>query len=157
MSKQNPKNSVHVLPHALLTAVTLRGVHYPNNSEVLLTDIGEGDNALLCLTDNTQCCRGSDNPFGVFLGQWYFPNGSTPRGSPSGNSIYRTRGPSVVRLNRRNNATSPTGLYRCEIPDASGTTQTLFVNLTLGTVIIIIRVRIYSAHFFYYHHCSIIN
>ena len=35
----------------------------------------------------------------------------------------------MVRLNRRNNATSPTGVYRCEIPDASGTNQTLYVGI----------------------------
>ena len=47
-------------------------------------------------------------------------------------SIYRNRGASVVQLNRRNNAQSPTGLYRCEIPDASGTAQNIFVAIGNG-------------------------
>ena len=103
-------------------------MHYANNNEVLLTEIGEGDNALLCVTNNTQCCRGSDNDGGA-LGWWYFPNGSTPRGSASGNSVFRSRALGVLQLNRRNNAQSPTGVYRCEIPDASGSNQNIFVGV----------------------------
>ena len=113
-------------------AVTLRGVHYPNNSEVLLTDIAKGDNALLCLTENTQCCTVRGNLIGGPLGEWYFPNGSA-LSSNSGNSIYTKRNTGVVRLNRRNNAQSPTGVYRCEIPDASGNNQTTFIGVnTIG-------------------------
>ena len=106
----------------------LNGQSYGNGSEVLLTDIGERGNidALFCLTDDTQCC----NIGGVQLGDWYFPNGTQLQdGQDASRDIYRNRGPSVVRLNRRNNATSPTGLYRCEIPDASGTTQTIYITL----------------------------
>ena len=85
---------------------------------------------LLCLTDSTQCCRRSDNPNGVQLGHWYFPDGTlVPDGTEPTRDFYRNRGASVVRLNRRNNAQSPTGVYRCEIPDASGTTQTLYVGV----------------------------
>ena len=104
---------------------------YSNDSEVLLTDIGEGDNALLCLTDNTQCCRGGDNPNGGGLGEWYFPDGTLV---PTGNNtnIYRNRDLSAVRLNRKNNAQSPIGVYRCEVPDASGTSQSIYIHLTTG-------------------------
>ena len=93
-----------------------------------LTDIGEGDDALLCLTNNTQCCRGPDNLNGGGLGEWYFPDGTLV---PSGNtfSIYRNRNRSTVQLNRRNNAQSPTGVYRCEIPDASGSNRSVFVGV----------------------------
>ena len=49
--------------------------------------------------------------------------------SNGGGSIYRNRGPSVVRLNRRNNAMMPTGVFRCEIPDASGTNQNVYVGV----------------------------
>ena len=115
----------------------LNGAFYGNNSVVDLSDIGVGSNTLgdgdsmdlRCLTDSTQCCRGSDNPSGV-LGEWYFPDGTpVPAGTERTRNIYRNRGPSVVRLNRRNNAQSPTGVYRCEIPDASGTTQSIFVGV----------------------------
>ena len=99
---------------------------YANNSNVAIGDIGEGDNALLCLTDATQCC----NVNGVQLGEWYFPD-RTPLedGLDASRSIYRNRGASVVQLNRRNNAQSPTGVYHCEMPDASGTTQNIFVGI----------------------------
>ena len=109
----------------------LNGQSYGNDSEVLLTDIGVrvNINALFCLTDSTQCCRGTDNPSGG-LGEWYFPDGTRVLdGLDASRDIFRNRGLSVVRLNRRNNATSPTGVYRCEIPDASGTTQTIYITL----------------------------
>lgn len=38
----------------------------------------------------------------------------------------------VVRLHRRNNAMSPTGLYQCLAPDASGVTQIISVNIVEG-------------------------
>ena len=102
---------------------------YGNNSNVAIGGIGEGYDALLCLTDATQCCRGSDNPSGA-LGEWYFPDGTlVPDGTEPSRNIFRNRGPSAVRLNRRNNATSPTGVYRCEIPVASGTTQNIFIGV----------------------------
>ena len=103
-----------------------------------LSDIGVGSNTLgdgdsmglRCLTDSTQCCRRSDNPSTGALGEWYFPDGTLVRdGLVASRSIFRNRGPSVVRLNRRNNAQSPTGVYRCEIPDASGTTESIFVGV----------------------------
>ena len=110
----------------------LSGMFYGNNSNVAIGDIGVEDNSLLCLTDSTQCCRGSDNPNGA-LGEWYFPGGSpVPDGTDTSRDIFRNRGASVVRLNRRNNAQSPTGVYRCEIPDASRTTQNIFVGVNIN-------------------------
>ena len=110
-------------------AFQLSGVFYANNSNVFIGGIGEEDDALLCLTDATQCCRGSDNPSGA-LGEWYFPDGTlVPDGQDASRDIFRNRGPSVVRLNHRNNAQSPTGVYRCEIPDVSGTNQNIFVGV----------------------------
>ena len=106
----------------------LNGQSYGNDSEVLLTDIGvrANINALVCLTDSTQCCNVNE----MQLGEWYFPDGTQVLdGQDPSRDIFRNRGLSVVRLNRRNNATSPTGLYRCEIPDASGTTQTIYITL----------------------------
>ena len=92
-----------------------------------LTDIGEGDTAaLLCLTDRVACCRGSDGGAG---GDWYFPDGGLVPFEFEDTSIYQNRGASRVRLNRRNNAQSPTGVYRCEIPDASRTNQRIYVGV----------------------------
>ena len=94
-----------------------------------LTDIGEGDTAaLLCLTDREQCCRTRD---GNAAGNWYFPNGSQVQAGAGSGSIYRTRNASRVQLNREDAAQSPTGVYRCEVPDANGTDRSIYVGLYL--------------------------
>ena len=109
-------------------SLSLRGTTFSNNSVVSITDIGDGEDALLCHTDNTQCCRVRDNlPDRVAFGLWFFPNGDEV-GNDDGD-FFRNRGESIVRLNRRNNAHSPTGRYRCEIPDASSEEQTLYVDV----------------------------
>ena len=44
--------------------------------------------------------------------------------------FYRGRGDDqTIRLNRRNNAPSPTGPFCCELPDDSDVTHRLYVNL----------------------------
>ena len=95
---------------------------------MLRTDIGEGAAALQCTTDRAGCCRGSD---GERAGELYFPDGSqVPILGPdrSIRTYYRSRGSRFVSLNRINNGMK-TGEFRCEIPDASGTTVTLFINI----------------------------
>ncbi len=93
-----------------------------------MSDIGDsavtGGDALLCMTDNTNCCS---NPNGEF----YYPDG-TAVGFSFTNSLYRNRGEQVVRLNRRGDATSLLGRYRCAVPDASGTTRSVFINIVAG-------------------------
>ena len=105
----------------------LKGSIYSNHSLVNISDIGEGSAALHCFTNKSDCCRRSE---GQVSGEWYFPgNGSTVGTSGGAGSIYRNRGPSVVRLNRRNNAMMPSGVFRCEIPDANGTNQNIYVGV----------------------------
>ena len=99
-------------------AAVLRGTPYQNNSIVTLEDIGEGDDALLCITFQIACCR-------LGLGNWYFPNGS--RTPLMGWDIYRTRGQMVVRMNRRRGGEE--GMYRCEIPDAMNIAQTIYIGV----------------------------
>ena len=99
------------------------GQTYPNNSVFLMTDIGEDSKALLCVTDHEQCCRS------YRVGEWYYPNNTAVSTSGSGFDFYRNRGPQAVRLNRRNNALSPTGRYHCTVPDASGTFQILIAYI----------------------------
>ena len=101
----------------------LRGTLYPDNSIVLLSDIGEGSNALYCLTDREECC--SDAAGGRRLGLWMFPSGGDV-GGDSGAVIYSRRGFSSISLNVRGGMT--TGLYTCLIPDAGGVTRTLSIN-----------------------------
>ena len=96
-----------------------------------LNDIGVDSGSLFCLTNNTQCCGSSDTPSGEGgVGEWYFPNNGSAVGTEGEHgSIYRNKGPSVVHLHRRNNAMMPTGVYHCEIPDANGTRQNIYVGI----------------------------
>ena len=106
---------------------SLNGTTYQNNSLVTLEDIGEWDDALLCLTDNTMCCARAQVPGHGILGDWYYPNGTGVSNSGEIWEFYRNRGQSVVRLNRRRGGV--TGIYHCEIPDANGVTQDIYVGL----------------------------
>ena len=102
----------------------LKGVRYENNSVVNIHTIGEGDSALLCKTDNPDCCSCSR------LGTFYNPCGAqVPAYSSQHQCFYRKRGDQVIRLNRKNGTSSPTGRYTCEIPDADGITQKIFINI----------------------------
>ena len=93
-----------------------------------LEEIGEGDDALLCRTDITDCCR---PPYSDFSGNWFFPNGTRVVSSDDQWDFHRTRGQSVVRLLRRRGGAD--GIYRCEIPvpqsDAENVTQTIFIGV----------------------------
>jgi hypothetical protein len=92
---------------------------YGDNDILSLRDIGEGRRALLCITSETGCCRDTDNTNIIiprFMREWYFPNGSFISRMDAGHSFYRDRGPSIVRLNWRNNANSPIGIFSCIIP-----------------------------------------
>ena len=109
--------------------LSLRGARIANNSYVDVEDIGESDNALLCITDKTHCCA---PPYShKRAGEWYFPDGYkvTIEGSnPPENLFFRNRGQGVVRLNRRGNP-SERGLFRCQVPDASNTMQSIYINI----------------------------
>ena len=89
---------------------------------MLLSDIGEGSNALFCLTDRTQCC---DNPS---VGGWKFPNGSFVT-SRSDSAINNINSFSSIRLNREGDVVGPTGIFTCNIPDQTSTT---ILNLYIG-------------------------
>ena len=115
---------------------------YLPGDTVLITDIGIGvrgnpdpGSSLVCNTSNvnTHCCRGSNNPNGPALGEWYFPSGTIVprlRDSPDGDFI-RTGWTLEIRLNRRNNATTPLGTYTCVVPDMDNTMNHT-VTITLG-------------------------
>ena len=105
----------------------LGGMTYRNGGNVLLTDIGEGENgALLCVTDLVPCC---DAASGRVAGQWLYPNRSPVLVEGAGGDLYHDRGPNVVRLHRRNNVTSPTGQFCCEVPDATAVSKTTCINI----------------------------
>ncbi len=96
-----------------------------------ITDIEVGDNDLFCLTDRSSCCRNRD---GMASGEWFLPGGYSPING-SGESFStanfsRSRRPSAVHLNRRNNAIGPDGPYRCDVIDKRNTVQSLYVRVT---------------------------
>ena len=94
-----------------------------------LEEIGEGDDALLCVTDQTACCRPPyTDPLGSgAIGNWYFPNGTRLPSSDQQWDFHRTRGHVVLPLQRRRGGES--GIYRCEIPDASNNIQTIYIGV----------------------------
>ena len=107
---------------------SLRGTTYLNNSCVPLEDIGEGNDALLCMTNFAACCRPPyTGEYWSALGNWFFPNGTSVPASYSLSDFYRTRGEMVVRLNRIRGGEE--GIYRCDIPDSTNVTQTLYIGI----------------------------
>ncbi len=94
-------------------AIELKGETYTSNAEIAITEVGEDSNALLCRTDKTDCC--GSKPGETRQGEWFYPNNTIVGTASSGGDFYRNRGTGVVRLNRRNGATQPTGLYCCQV------------------------------------------
>lgn len=116
--------------------LSFQGNPIANNSIVLISDIGDNmDNRILCITSNPECCTRSTNR----LGFWYFPSGREVTGRSSSENIYRVRSSAesksstklnAVMLGRRDvNASGPTGLYRCVIPDRFGVDQTFIIGI----------------------------
>ena len=89
-----------------------------------LENIGEGAYALVCVTNQTACCRPEN---GSVLGNWFFPNGTRVLSSGKGWDFHRTRGHMMVRMQRRRGGAE--GVYRCEIPDTFGFIQTLYIGV----------------------------
>lgn len=84
-----------------------------------LTDIGEAVNGLMCLTSNTECCS-KDNS------DWFLPNVTQVQAE---GMIFADRGHNRVRLNRRNNATLHTGIFRCSILNTRNTRQDIYIGV----------------------------
>ena len=85
-----------------------------NHSYVDLSQVGDDYyyESVWCVTDLETCCSGAEGPH---RGDWYFPNGTRLPFSGDGD-IFENRNAQGVDLRRRNNANSPTGIYRCDIP-----------------------------------------
>ena len=99
-----------------------------------LEDIGEDENALLCITDLTACCRCPyAGEMGPDIGNWFFPNGTkiyTP-GEGTDWDFYRTRGEMVVLMQRKGGGED--GIYHCEIPDTLNVVQTIYIGIYSGS------------------------
>ena len=81
---------------------------------------------LFCLTPNTECCSSSETPSGDTVGEWYLPDGSLL--STADTAFTRGHNASAVSLNHHSGM-SPTGVFRCDVPDASGTSQSVYVGI----------------------------
>ena len=97
-----------------------------------LEDIGEGGDALLCMTNLTECCRPPHTGTGSAIGNWLFPNGSRVPSSGAQWDFHRIRGQMVVGLHRRRGGVNR--IYCCEIPDSMDVIQTIYIGVyTAGT------------------------
>ena len=123
---------LHLLHLSCTTGIglTLNNVYYTNNSVVTITDIGTDAAALICTTTRFGCCLSIDGS------HWYFPDGSQVQ--RHGTTYYRTRtntynvGIGTVRLNRIPGATT-TGVFHCDILNASGDLQSIYVGIYTAT------------------------
>ena len=121
-------NDISFFPGAGDVWFSLRNTTYQNNSIVMLEDIGEGENALLCKTNQTACCQPPyTGDMGGTLGNWFFPNGTRVPSSGLSWDIYRTRGQMVVHMKRRRGGVE--GIYRCVIPDTMNVNQTIYIGV----------------------------
>ena len=93
-----------------------------NNSLVVRGDVGVGEDGIICTSDSADCCSDQDS------GGWFSPTGdSLHEGADGASTLYLTRGPGFVRLNRITGGTS--ALYWCDVPDSSGVLQRFYVGL----------------------------
>ena len=83
--------------------------------------------ALFCLTPSLECCSDSETPNAASVTrEWYLPDGRVV--SSAGTVFSREQVSSAVAL-YRSGGTSPSGVFRCEIPDANGTSQNIYVGI----------------------------
>ena len=112
---------------------------YVDGDTVLLRDIGERDNGLMCITTHTDCCGQNANGMAVTAerrGEFYYPNGNQvpKRGDAGDDGLFRGRGYQNISLQRLSTATvtvtttPPPGRYRCDIP-RNGASQNIFINI----------------------------
>ena len=114
----------------------VRGVTYDSGSTILWSEIGEGENALLCTTTHTDCCGVDANgqrDEANRRGQFYYADGTQVpiRYYAGSDGLYRGRGYQRISLQRLSSAatTPPTGWYRCDIPDENGVSHNIYINI----------------------------
>ena len=91
-----------------------------NNSFVNRRTIGVNNDALNCVTNNTDCCIDPED------GGWTDSADNTVQEGPSGDrDIYVTRGTGVVSLNRISGGSA--GMWRCDILDSDGVMQSIYI------------------------------
>ena len=120
--------------------VSFMGYILPNHAYVDLTtveeDIGDPGDTVRCHSDLITCCSNGE---GDHRGSWVFPDGDELQFTGSNDDIVMDREPQEVHILRRNNAMSPSGIYRCDIETmavnddviATITGETVYVGLYL--------------------------
>ena len=73
----------------------------------------DNSDSVVCHTDLSTCCSGGQ---GIHRGDWYFPNGAVLPFVGNTVPIGLGRGAQIAIIRRTNDATGPTGIYRCDIP-----------------------------------------
>ena len=108
--------------------VSFRGEALPNYGYVDLSLVGNARNGSDSVQCHTDLMIGDDYDD---LPDWYFPDGTEMGFSSNGGDIYQRRGAQKIDLCRRNNALSPSGIYRCEIPTDDGdlVRETVYVGI----------------------------
>ena len=92
---------------------------------MLIASIGEGSNALYCLTNKEVCCS---IEAGRSRGRWMFPGGGHVNANTA--NFYSVQSYSSLLLNRRSGAVGPTGLYSCLIPDGDNNLMTITIRIS---------------------------
>ena len=64
--------------------------------------------------------------------EWYHPDGTKIPPNTPDTDFYRTRYTQQVRLNHRNNAMSPIGVFTCEVPNDGDSTMPHTATITIG-------------------------
>ena len=110
-----------------------RGTTYRNNSLVTLEDLGGGDDALHCITNDTDCCR---HPFikefeRSSYGNWFYPNDTRVQSEDVQWDFYRDRSLSIVHMFRRRGG--DIGIYCCQLPYVTNDTAYLYIGVYTET------------------------
>ena len=95
--------------------VSFMGPALDNHSYVDLSTVGSaGDNSdsVVCHTDLSACCSGAQ---GVHRGDWSFPSGTILPFIGGSVPLGLGRGAQRAIIRCTNDATGPTGIYRCRI------------------------------------------
>ena len=121
--------SVHIT-HFPGVYISHNGVFIEHDSSILITDIGTSSpHQLVCNTDRNPCCTTPTR-----VGNWFFPDDRAVvsiGNNPPPTEFYRDRSDNgEINLYRlSSDVMSPTGMFCCRVPDASGVEQRVCVNV----------------------------
>ena len=101
------------------------GENLPTNAYVVISALDStNDSALVCRTDQPDCCEG-DN----IAGGWFDPSGTMISfNASSSQGLYSSGGSGGIHL-LRGTGIPVEGIYTCRVVDGTSTTQTVFVGL----------------------------